>query len=579
MNDKLEEKLSKYERKIESLTQTITDLQIENKNLQIKNLEHQKNRNYFINIENNNKILSEDQKMKGIRIKDLEDEIIKVTENCKEESRNIQKNLESEILYYKGINETSLSKIYAADKIIKLNETQHNIILKLEKKIDEIKSENEEKMNKLQLAHERHYLKLKKQMLDYIKATQKDMSKNNEYNLELNTKFNILYKNQMMNELENQSRLIQDLLKTKERHEKIIFVLQQEIQTHKKVEEIITKKKNTYFHLAKKSNDNNESKDEMSNNKIPLISTTKNGNNCLTERNNSINRSIFHIMNKKEYHDYKSLEKIYKELLDEFKEIKNKYNTLKDREKMNKEKYIGFINLFNEALDKMMEDEEIKTKKNIYININEINKGNFENLSKEEKYFILVKLLDNLLSLVQISENDEKLSSLKDNIKNVEFKRSKPILINRNKYFDTPIINKPFYGVKSNNFYNISTNNESNTNTNEKQHFVSLFGDDFILFGKNVLPETNSVNSVKKDRENFLNISERNKKMSVISEKNKVNIKCSKYKKIEIRDYSEIKKKLSTEENGKSINDYKKIKIMSKRRNTFDKTFIRELIV
>jgi hypothetical protein len=236
MNDKLEEKLSKYERKIESLTQTITDLQIENKNLQIKNLEHQKNRNYFINIENNNKILSEDQKMKGIRIKDLEDEIIKVTENCKEESRNIQKNLESEILYYKGINETSLSKIYAADKIIKLNETQHNIILKLEKKIDEIKSENEEKMNKLQLAHERHYLKLKKQMLDYIKATQKDMSKNNEYNLELNTKFNILYKNQMMNELENQSRLIQDLLKTKERHEKIIFVLQQEIQTHKKVE-------------------------------------------------------------------------------------------------------------------------------------------------------------------------------------------------------------------------------------------------------------------------------------------------------------------------------------------------------
>ena len=579
MNDKLEEKLSKYERKIESLNQTITDLQIENKNLQIKNLEHQKNRNYFINIENNNKILSEDQKMKGIRIKDLEDEIIKVTENCKEESRNIQKNLESEILYYKGINETSLSKIYAADKIIKLNETQHNIILKLEKKIDEIKSENEEKMNKLQLAHERHYLKLKKQMLDYIKATQKDMSKNNEYNLELNTKFNILYKNQMMNELENQSRLIQDLLKTKERHEKIIFVLQQEIQTHKKVEEIITKKKNTYFHLAKKSNDNNESKDEMSNNKIPLISTTKNGNNCLTERNNSINRSIFHIMNKKEYHDYKSLEKIYKELLDEFKEIKNKYNTLKDREKMNKEKYIGFINLFNEALDKMMEDEEIKTKKNIYININEINKGNFENLSKEEKYFILVKLLDNLLSLVQISENDEKLSSLKDNIKNVEFKRSKPILINRNKYFDTPIINKPFYGVKSNNFYNISTNNESNTNTNEKQHFVSLFGDDFILFGKNVLPETNSVNSVKKDRENFLNISERNKKMSVISEKNKVNIKCSRYKKIEIRDYSEIKKKLSTEENGKSINDYKKIKIMSKRRNTFDKKFIRELIV
>ena len=225
MLDKLNVRLNEYEKKIESLTQIISDLQIENRNLQYKNLELTKNRNYFLKIENNNKILNEDQKTKTERIKDLEDEILKVTENCKEENRNIQKNLESEILYYKGLNETSLSKIYAADKIIKLNETQHNIILKLEKKIDELKSENEEKMNKLQLAHERHYLKLKKQMLDHIKTTQKTLSKNNESNLELNTKFGILYKNQMINELDSQSKQIQELLKTKERYEKIIFIL------------------------------------------------------------------------------------------------------------------------------------------------------------------------------------------------------------------------------------------------------------------------------------------------------------------------------------------------------------------
>ena len=98
-----------------------------------------------------------------------------------------------------------MSKIYAADKIIKLNETQHNFILKLEEKIDELKNENDEKMKQLQLEHERHYLKLKKQMLDYIQKAQQNMNKNNEYNLELNTKFGILYKNQMLNELEHQS--------------------------------------------------------------------------------------------------------------------------------------------------------------------------------------------------------------------------------------------------------------------------------------------------------------------------------------------------------------------------------------
>ena len=574
MLDKINDRLNTYERKIESLTQTVSDLQIENKNLKIKNLELLKNRNYFLQIENNNKFLCEDQKMKGNRIKDLENEVLKVTENGKEESRNLQKNLESEILYYKGLNETSLSKIYAADKIIKLNETQHNIILKLENKIDEIKSENEDKMNKLELAHERHYLKLKKQMLDYIKATQQATSKSNEFNLELNSKFGILYKNQMLNELENQSKQIEDLLKTKERHQKIIWVLQQEIKTHKKIEEMIIKKNNTYLNIAKKTKNMNESNEFLSSKKIPLLNFMK-GNDCLTERNSN-SRSIFHSLNKKEYHDYKSLEKIYKELLDEYREIKNKYNTLKDKEKNNNIKYKGIINLFNDALDGLMQDEEIKSKKNIYININEINKGNFESLTKEEKYFILIKLLNNLLSLITINEKEEKLISLKDNIKNVEFKLKKPKIIHRNKYFETPKLQKPFLGMTSSNFYNISTNYESNTNSNERQHFVSIFGDDFIQFGKNIFPEANSV---KKERDSYKNNYEKINKKKSLGDKNKKKLyeKANKY--IIRKSRKKEENNLLTEGNRKSRNDNQNINYQIKRGNTYDKQFIRELVI
>lgn len=574
MLDKINDRLNTYERKIESLAQTVSDLQIENKNLKIKNLELLKNRNYFLQIENNNKFLCEDQKMKGNRIKDLENEVLKVTENGKEESRNLQKNLESEILYYKGLNETSLSKIYAADKIIKLNETQHNIILKLENKIDEIKSENEDKMNKLELAHERHYLKLKKQMLDYIKATQQATSKSNEFNLELNSKFGILYKNQMLNELENQSKQIEDLLKTKERHQKIIWVLQQEIKTHKKIEEMIIKKNNTYLNIAKKTKNMNESNEFLSSKKIPLLNFMK-GNDCLTERNSN-SRSIFHSLNKKEYHDYKSLEKIYKELLDEYREIKNKYNTLKDKEKNNNIKYKGIINLFNDALDGLMQDEEIKSKKNIYININEINKGNFESLTKEEKYFILVKLLNNLLSLITINEKEEKLISLKDNIKNVEFKLKKPKIIHRNKYFETPKLQKPFLGMTSSNFYNISTNYESNTNSNERQHFVSIFGDDFIQFGKNIFPEANSV---KKERDSYKNNYEKINKKKSLGDKNKKKLyeKANKYIIRKSREKEE--NNLLTEGNRKSRNNNQDINYQIKRGNTYDKQFIRELVI
>ena len=90
-------------------------------------------------------------------------------------------------------------------------------------------------------------------------------------------------------------------------------------------------------------------------------------------------------MSKKEYHDYKSSEKIYKELLEEYKFIKNKYSTLKDKGKMFQDKYKGIINLFNEALEELLKDDEIKKRENIYININELDKGNYEQFIKGRK--------------------------------------------------------------------------------------------------------------------------------------------------------------------------------------------------
>jgi len=339
----------------------------------MKLLELSKTRNYLIQVESNNKFLAEDQKIKLNRIKDLENEVLKVTENSKEEHRLLQKDLEAEILYYKGLNQTGLSKIDAAEKVIKLNETQHNYILKLEAKIDEIKNENEVKMNQMQIDHERHYLKLKKQMMDFIKKAQDDMTKNNEGNLELNTKFGILYKNQMLNELENQSLQIQELLKLKEKQERQIYRLKQEIATHKAVEHIIGNKKDKYLELAKKKLGENvekiKSKKELPI-KVPLLNINTNSfnNNCLTDRN-SYNHKIFRKMSKKDYYDYKSLEKIYRELLDDYDFLKNKYNTLKDKERIYQEKYKGIINLYNKALEKLLNDEEIKNSENIYINM------------------------------------------------------------------------------------------------------------------------------------------------------------------------------------------------------------------
>lgn len=561
-----------YQKEIDSLKKKNSELESINRNLQMKLLELSKTRNYLIQVENNNKFLAEDQKNKINRIKDLENEVLKVTENSKEEHRLLQKDLEAEILYYKGLNKTGLSKIDAADKVIKLNETQHNFILKLEEKIDQINKENEVKMNQLQIEHERHYLKLKKQMMDFIKKAQDDMTKNNEGNLELNTKFGILYKNQMLNELENQSLQIQELLKLKERQERQIFLLKQEIATHKAVEYIIGKKKDKYLELAKKKFGENvdkaKSKKELAT-KVPMLNINTNifKSNCLTDRN-SYNHKIFRKMSKKDYYDYKSLEKIYKELLDDYNFLKNKYNTLKDKEKIYQEKYKGVINLYNEALEELLNDEDIKNRENIYVNLKEFNKGNYENFTKEEKYYILVALINNILPLVHISEDDKELSLLKDKINNVEFNRTQMTKFSETSRPQT--IYKPFIG------YNMSTNEDSNLKSSDRQQFVSIFGDDYIEYGKSIFSDTNSVRKEKNNYQKFLKNKIKNNNITKkMNEKRNLGLflKSNTYIGSNEEKLDSFRRKIEND-----VNDNKK-NISYKRGNSYNRKLVRVLAV
>ena len=477
-----------FKKEIYSLEEKVSKLEKENLNLKYKILELTKNRDYLIKLDNNNKLLAEEQKKRLDRIKDLENEILKLTESSKEENRNLKKDLEREISYYKGLNDTGLSKILAAESIIKLNETQHNYIIKLEEEINTIKKENTIKLEQLQIDHERHYIKLKKQMMDVMKKAQDEMSKNNTENLELNMNFGLLYKNQMLNELETQSLQIEELLKLKEKQAKRIYILEQEIETHKKVEQMISQKKDEYLKLAKKRT--SKTLENKIIHPIPLINL-ENNNTCLTFRD-GYNNAKFRSMNKKDYNDYKSLEKIYKELLEENRFLKNKYNTLKDKEKMYQHKFKGIINLYNGALEEIIKDDKIKKKENIYVNIKDLKNGDYEKFSQEEKYFILVSLINNLLPLINIKENDEELSSLKDKISSIEYKMNKTEI---KKYADISRdikVKKPIFKIPSRNLFSLSTNDESNLNSNDGQQFVSIFGDDFVQYKKSIFTESNT---------------------------------------------------------------------------------------
>ena len=119
------------------------------------------------------KRLYQDKKSLKNNIADLQNEIIKTIKEKDIAYRINQTKLENEIVYYKGLRDTGLGKIKAADKIIKLNEIQHCYILKIEKELEDLKNENDIKMRQLKIDHEQNYKKLKKKMIEFYKTIRK----------------------------------------------------------------------------------------------------------------------------------------------------------------------------------------------------------------------------------------------------------------------------------------------------------------------------------------------------------------------------------------------------------------------
>ena len=237
-----------------SLKEKIKELEYENKTYLLKITDLTKSKNILLEEELINKRLSEELQIKKDIIEKLQSEILKDAKDKKAEQRLIENKFNAQLIYYKRLHDTGLVKENAATSIIKLNETQHNCILQLEDKIEEVKKFYEKKIKDMELEYENRYSQLKKQMMEFLKNSQKNMAKNNEENLALNSKLTILYKNQMLNELESQSHQIEELLKEREKQNKEIYILKQELKIHKKVEEIIKNKNSKYLNLINKIN-------------------------------------------------------------------------------------------------------------------------------------------------------------------------------------------------------------------------------------------------------------------------------------------------------------------------------------
>ena len=428
----LKEKISELESINSSLNNKIFDL-----NIKLK---------IYSEIEAKNKTISEEKKLYENQIEQLKSEILNITRKNKEEKRLMQKELESEIILYKGLHESGLGKVLAAEKIFNLNNFQQDYIEHLEQQIQNLRKQNDENISKLKLEYDIHIYNFKQSMAKYLKDVH-NCSKN-KYNQELqkNSKLYILYKNEMLNELEKEALLIKELIKEKEKNEKINFECNQELNLQKKINRDLFSKNIKYLNIIKNINikypnsininsiNNNsfsekkkkkfnkyklkftlqEPSEEIKQKQEKIIKNIIRNNiyrGCLTNKNYHQDKN-----NKKYLEEYISLKKSYEELIKENKDIKEQLSTLKDKQKMIYNKFSGILNLYNNALNLLLQEEDLKIN-NIIINKELIENGNYEQLTSLEKYILVMLLIKQILPLLKTSiEENDNLNIYKDEI-------------------------------------------------------------------------------------------------------------------------------------------------------------------
>ena len=345
-------------------------------------------------------IASKEGSMKLLQSKlnEKEDTIHKLQKELEKEIARHQKyKLDYDLQYEKDVNqakyihENNLAKIENANKIEKLCKNLYEINVKYEKIIETYEEEEKKRVKEREVEFEKQMSDMKKKMLDYIKNGQKNGNVFNAKQSDLNAKLSILHNNQLLSELEFQSLQIEDLLKQREHLDKLVLELKNDIKVHTEVEKVLSTKNKKYTNMIKVLSNK---VDELNANQ--LIKMT-NSNKTLSQFELSQNRFLLHS------NSTGKIISAQKEIINKQKTINNyktKYDTLKAKHDNILIRFSNIISHFESVLEKIYNDPSFPKMKELYINIDDFKKCEFELLNPEQKYSAIVMIIKYLLPII-----------------------------------------------------------------------------------------------------------------------------------------------------------------------------------
>ena len=454
LNNAYQKKLAKYEDIFNNLESQIESLKRIKQNCLLKEEIYQNEKLEV--IQKNKKIL------------ELENDIINLKIEHEKYKNKKEMEYENDVNAVKNLYDTNLLKNNNAQIVAEANKEFYQQILKLENVINTFKEEQKKIDAKKEVEFERRMSKMKKKMLDYIKDGQKSKQYLSQEQIKLNDKLSVINKNTLLNELGFQSLQLEDLLKQREQLDSIITSMKSDLEVHKKVESILVEKNKEYTNMIKVLSTKIESKGN-NNKELGEKENIKKENDInykhlkLKKQNSDFlrinNMNNYRILEKKENNDNNEIKKnineeikvknfgrtfmgfsnkmkidninqnqdlvfLRKELIKKIKECedyKSKYEYYKTKLDTINNKYANIMKLFEEVLVNIYEDKNMKYIKNIFINLEDFKQCNFETLSSEQKYSIIILIIKYLIPLINPNNLPGKFKSLFSGIEDVSF--------------------------------------------------------------------------------------------------------------------------------------------------------------
>jgi len=532
-----------YKSKITNLENTLNNLEYEIQNLKLI-------KQNFISKEQ----IYENEKLevaqKDQKILELQGDILNLKLIHEKYKNKKELEYENDVTAVKNFYETNLLKINNSAVVEETNKLFYEQILKLEDIVSNFREHQKKIDAQKEVDFENRMNEMRKKMLDYIKEGQKSKEHLSKEQLRLNDKLSIIHKNTLLNELDFQSMQLEDLLKQREHLDKIIFGMKSDIEVHKKVEKVLTEKNKKYTNMIKVLSDKVESqKKEKSQENYKIINKNEkenetkykinkfkfwksndkfiriNNKNILKEfnkknsgfgkliksesfinDNNDVNNkekkyrkissnlsspNISSIDNIKNINDLVLLRKELIKKIRESEEYKSKYECYKTKLDILNNKYENIMKLFEDVLIKIYEDKNMANIRNIFINLEDFKSCNFEKLSPEQKYSIIILIIKYLIPLVNPNNLPDKFKSLFCNIEDVTF-------INESSDTNNYLLNSISY--IPNNIKCLGPAHRHNIIKSRMKSFSTDFGKTQIVFDKNY---DKLINNSNINRNNF----------------------------------------------------------------------------